>query len=106
MNSLSENQNQIKKLVLKQLRTYWEESDERVIAAAIPDTLDIIKKGFVGLPNIGNNVIVSANTYIINEEIPNNCIVFGKSPNLTIKTKSAIEIKKYTKHIWGWEIEE
>jgi serine O-acetyltransferase len=31
---------------------------------------------------IGNNVIVSPNTVIINEEIPDNCIVSGISPNL------------------------
>ena len=31
---------------------------------------------------IGNNVIVSAGTTIINEEIPDNCIVSGTSPNL------------------------
>lgn len=31
---------------------------------------------------IGNNVIVSVNTLIINEEIPDNCIVSGSSPNL------------------------
>jgi Serine acetyltransferase len=31
---------------------------------------------------IGNNVIVSSGTTIINEEIPDNCIVMGNSPNL------------------------
>lgn len=31
---------------------------------------------------IGNNVIVSPGTTIINEEIPDSCIVFGASPNL------------------------
>lgn len=51
---------------------------------------------------IGDNVVVSAETYIINEVIPNNCIVFGRSPNLIIKMKSEEEIKSYTKYIWGW----
>lgn len=37
----------------------------------------------LGNTSIGNNVIISANTYIINENIPNNCIVFGHSPNIT-----------------------
>ena len=55
-------------------------------------------------PTIGNNVVVSAESYIINESIPDNCLVFGKSPNLTIKVKTENEIKKYTKHIWGWMI--
>ena len=31
---------------------------------------------------IGNNVIISSGTTIINEEIPDNCIVSGASPNL------------------------
>lgn len=39
----------------------------------------------LGNCNIGNNVIVSACTYIKDEDIPDNCIVFGTSPNLTIK---------------------
>lgn len=55
---------------------------------------------------IGNNVVIAAGTQIINETIPDNCIVFGKSPELIIKEKTEAEIKKYTQHIWGWEIEE
>lgn len=31
---------------------------------------------------VGDNVIISTETVIINEEIPSNCIVSGKSPNL------------------------
>ena len=57
----------------------------------------------LGDSHIGNNVVVSSGTYIINEIIPDNCIVFGKSPNLTIKIKSEDQIKQYTQHIWGWE---
>ena len=38
---------------------------------------------------IGNNVIVSTNTVIINEEIPDNCIVSGSSPNLFFKRLKA-----------------
>ena len=38
-----------------------------------------------GNTTIGNNVIVSVNTVIINEEIPDNCIVSGISPNLFFK---------------------
>lgn len=37
---------------------------------------------------VGNNVIISANTYIINTNIPDNSIVFGQSPNLIIKSIS------------------
>jgi len=38
-----------------------------------------------GNTKIGNNVIVSVNTVIINEEIPDNCIVSGVSPNLVFQ---------------------
>ncbi len=56
----------------------------------------------LGKCNIGKNVVVAADTYLINEVIPDNCIVFGRSPNVVIKQKSECEIKEYTKHIWGW----
>lgn len=51
---------------------------------------------------IGNNVIVSSGAYLLNETIPDNCIVFGRSPNIVIKKKTEDEIKQYTQHIWGW----
>lgn len=57
----------------------------------------------LGDTHIGNNVVISAESYIINEDIPDNCIVFGRSPNLIIKSKTEEEIKSYTKHIWGWK---
>ena len=38
-----------------------------------------------GNTTIGNNVIVSVNSLLINEDIPDNCIVMGSSPNLVIK---------------------
>lgn len=57
----------------------------------------------LGDTHIGNNVVVSAGTYLINEEIPDNCIVFGKSPDIIIKTKSESVIKDYSQHIWGWK---
>lgn len=49
---------------------------------------------------IGNNVIIAAGTKIINESIPDNSIVFGQSPELTIKNKDADEIKTMWSHIW------
>lgn len=57
----------------------------------------------LGATNIGNNVLISAGTYLLNETIPDNCIVFGQSPEITIKVKSKEEIKEYTQHIWGWK---
>ncbi len=34
---------------------------------------------------IGNNVIIAANAYVINQNIPDNSIVFGQSPHNIIK---------------------
>ena len=39
----------------------------------------------IGNSRIGNNVIVAANTYIKDTDIPNNSLVFGVSPNLVVK---------------------
>jgi serine O-acetyltransferase len=39
----------------------------------------------IGNSNIGNNVIIAANTYIKDTDIPDDSIVFGTSPNLIIK---------------------
>lgn len=39
----------------------------------------------LGTCSIGNNVIIAANTYIKDTNIPNNTIVFGISPNLVLK---------------------
>lgn len=38
---------------------------------------------------IGHNVIVAANTYIKDQNIPDNSIVFGSTPNLIIKENKA-----------------
>lgn len=56
----------------------------------------------LGRTTIGNNVIISSGAYLINEDIPDNSIVFGRSPNIIIKQKTEQEIKSYTHHIWGW----
>lgn len=63
------------------------------------NTIRFANSTVLGDTHIGNNVVISADTYIINENIPDNCVVFGKSPNLTIKLKSEDEIKSYTEHI-------
>ena len=49
---------------------------------------------------IGSNVVLSSGTLIVDEEIPKNSIVFGRSPNLTIKQKSEEEILKLTSRFW------
>lgn len=51
---------------------------------------------------IGKNVIVAANTYLIDETIPDNCLVFGKSPEITINEKSESYMIDYIRMQRGW----
>tara|TARA_R100000935_G_scaffold19518_1_gene37499 strand:+ start:10832 stop:11464 length:633 start_codon:yes stop_codon:yes gene_type:complete len=41
----------------------------------------------LGNSYIGKHTIISANTYIKDQDVPDNSIVFGSSPNLTIKKR-------------------
>lgn len=53
----------------------------------------------LGNARVGNYVIFSANTYVINENIPDHSIVFGQSPNLIIK-HDVVKTEKYMRTIW------
>lgn len=54
----------------------------------------------LGCSEIGDNVIIGANTYIKDEKIPGNSIVFGQTPKLIIKQKTQEEIRNMIGHIW------
>ena len=54
----------------------------------------------IGNCRIGNNVVIGANTCIKDEDIPDNCLVFGSSPNLVIKQKTEKEMEEYFCKIW------
>jgi serine O-acetyltransferase len=58
----------------------------------------------LGKSILGDNVIVAAETYMKDAIIPDNCMVFGHSPNLVIKQCGEAEIRKRTSHIWKWEM--
>lgn len=45
----------------------------------------------LGKCNIGNNVVIGANTYIKDTDIPDNTMVFGQYPNLIIKPNNNID---------------
>ncbi len=49
----------------------------------------------LGKSKIGNNVILSTGTIIKDQDVPDNSIVFGQSPNLIIKTYTEETMKKY-----------
>lgn len=57
----------------------------------------------LGDSHIGNYVVLSANSYVINENIPDNSIVFGQSPNLVCKSRTEAEMRKYFDWIWSIE---
>ena len=54
----------------------------------------------LGEAHIGKYVILGANTYIIDEDVPDYSLVFGQSPNLTIKKRSKEEMKGRFKQFW------
>ena len=53
----------------------------------------------LGQSRIGNNVIISANAYIKDTDIPDNSIVFGSSPNLVIRNKPEL-VNATIKQLW------
>lgn len=57
----------------------------------------------LGNCKIGNNVIISADTYLINDNVPDNSYVFGVSPNIKVVTKTKEEMIKKIEHIWRVE---
>lgn len=54
----------------------------------------------LGNSHVGNYVVISSGTYIKDTDIPDNCIVFGRSPQLIIKQKSKEELEQMFKPIW------
>lgn len=53
--------------------------------------------------HIGNNVILSANSYVIDTDIPDNSIVFGQGRNITIKTYDEETMIKRVENVWKVE---
>lgn len=74
-------------------RLYYPELGENVILYS--------GSSIIGKSHIGHDVIISANSCVKNEDIPPCSIVFGSSPNLTIKTKSREEIREMN-ITWEW----
>lgn len=54
----------------------------------------------LGDTNIGNNVIISTGSMIKDAIIPNNCLVFGQSPNLIIKLKDEQFMNELISNFW------
>lgn len=60
----------------------------------------------LGNSHIGDNVVISCNTLVKDENIPSNSIVFGQTPNLIIKLKNLEHIKSMSAHIWDYNKED
>ena len=54
----------------------------------------------IGRCNIGNWVIISSDTKIKNQDVPDCSIVFGQSPNLVVKRYDLEKIKEYYVKSW------
>lgn len=54
----------------------------------------------LGNSKIGNWVILSAGTYVKDEIIPDNCIVFGRSPHIVIKKRTHVEMEEIFSSVW------
>lgn len=52
---------------------------------------------------IGDNVIISAGTYIKDTSIPSNSLVFGEGPNLIIKENREDYVKAYAEKVFRYE---
>ena len=54
----------------------------------------------IGKCDVGDWVIISADTKVVNEDIPDHSIVFGRSPELVIKRCDSGEIRDYFVRSW------
>lgn len=54
----------------------------------------------LGKCSIGDNVIFSANSYVINQNVPANSIVFGQGKDVVIKKMDMEKYISLTKQIW------
>lgn len=52
---------------------------------------------------IGDNVIISAGTYIKDTDIPSGSLVFGQSPNLVIKANKLEFVREYAEQVFRYE---
>lgn len=54
----------------------------------------------IGNCHIGSNVVIGANACIKDVDIPDNCLVFGQSPNLIIKERTNVQMHTYFDKLW------
>lgn len=57
----------------------------------------------IGGCRIGDFVIIGANTYIKDREIPSGSLVFGREPNVTVKEGSFDYVMDYAREVFRYE---
>lgn len=57
----------------------------------------------IGNCHVGDNVIVAANCYIKDTDIPGGSLVFGESPHLIVKTDRSDQVKEYAEKVFDYE---
>lgn len=75
--------------------------DEELHYPVIGDhVLMYANSSILGNAHIGSNVIISTSTVIVGQNIPDCSMVFGRSPNITVKRVDEKEILSRQRHIW------
>lgn len=77
---------------IKNGKTYYPNLGDNIILFS--------NSSILGKCNIGSNVIISADTQVLNEDVPDDCIVFGKTPNLILKRRNKNSIKLNRFEYW------
>ena len=54
----------------------------------------------IGGCSIGNNVIIAANTYVKDQDVPDDSLVFGSSPNLIIKDNHKASVNAFAEGVF------
>ena len=57
----------------------------------------------IGDCEIGDNVIIGANAYMKDTDIPGGSLVFGQSPDLVIKENKLDYVRKYAEQVFSYE---
>lgn len=57
----------------------------------------------IGNSHIGNNVLIGANVYIKDTDIPDGSLVFGQSPNLIIKENCLDIVRAHAESVFCYE---
>lgn len=52
---------------------------------------------------VGSNVIIAANAYVKDQDIPSNSLVFGESPNLIIKESHKATVDAHAEGVFLYE---